>query len=147
MEEFKYVNRPDLNRRIASFLEATGYDKNEKILAIVVYGSRVRDTHNKTSDLDFFVIMDDSFNYKQGLVIEDVKIDCSIYSVHQIFSIAYQKKLANNAYFTSVLESGIVLKNKGNILGEFHNYLNELADLGNSKKKMSSFMQSEIRDL
>ena len=57
MEEFKYVNRPDLNRRIASFLEATGYDKNEKILAIVVYGSLVRDTHNKTSDLDFFVIM------------------------------------------------------------------------------------------
>lgn len=135
-----------LEELLKKFLEKTEYDKNPQIKAIVAYGSRVRKTNKENSDLDILVITSQNKNYKSGMVIEGIKVDCNIYSVNDLFDIAYDKKLANNTYFESVLKSGKVLKDNG-ILGELEDYLQEISNTKSRKKKLSLDAVNEIKDM
>ncbi len=136
----------NLDELIGKFLERTGYLNNDRISAIVVYGSRVRGTNKTTSDLDILVITENRRNIKAAMIIDGIKVDYNIFSSYDLFEIAYEKRMANNAYFESILKSGRVIKNNG-ILEEFEAYLDELSDMKIHKRKLSSKVLEEIKNL
>lgn len=135
-----------LEKLIDKFLDKTGYLENDKVRAIVVYGSRVKGTNKNSSDLDILVITEQNKNFRLGMFIEGVNVDVNIYSSRDLFDVAYDKKRANNNYFVSVLKTGIVIKNDG-ILEELSDYLDELADMRFGKKKLSLEVFAEIKSI
>lgn len=135
-----------LENLIQTFLDKTGYLQDNKILAIVVYGSRVRKTNKESSDLDILVISDDTKNYKASMMIEGIRVDYNIYSVRDIFDIAYSNKVANNAYFESVLKTGMVIKNQNYVIEQLESYLEELRNLKTGKKKLSLKVIGKIKE-
>ncbi len=135
-----------LDELIEKFLEKTGFLNDKKVQAIVVYGSRVRGNSKASSDLDVLVITDYRRNYKCGMKIENVTVDYNVFSIDDLFDIAYDKRLSNNAYFESILNSGKVIKNNG-ILEELNAYLDELKMIKPRKKKLSLEVIAEIKEL
>lgn len=135
-----------LQELIEKFLSKTGYLEDEKVCAIVVYGSRVRGTNKDNSDLDVLVISKLRKNMKAAMLIDGIKVDYNIFSVYDLFDIAYEKRIINNAYFESILKNGFVIKNNG-ILEELKEYLEGLEEIKNNKKKVSNQVLDEIKDL
>lgn len=135
-----------LEELIKHFLDKTGYLLDDRILAIVFYGSRVRGTNSDSSDLDVLIITEQKKNFKLGMVVDEVNIDVNVYSSADLFDVAYDKKRVNNYYFASVLKTGMVVKNNG-ILDELKDYLYELEDMRLKKKKISSDVFAEIKNI
>lgn len=135
-----------LQELIEKFLSKTGYLEDEKVCAIVFYGSRIRGTNKDSSDLDVLVISKQRKNMKAAMLIDGIKIDYNIFSVYDLFDIAYEKRVINNAYFESVLKNGLVIKNNG-ILEELREYLDSLEGINNHKKKVSNQVLDEIKEL
>lgn len=136
-----------LEMLINSFLEKTGYLEDDKVLGIVVYGSRVRQTNKESSDLDVLILADFLRNYKASMVVEGIFVDYTIFSVRDLFDVAYSKKINHNAYFESVLKTGIVVKNKDDILGQLELILDELSEIRVEKKRISPKVLVKIREL
>lgn len=136
-----------LEMLINSFLEKTGYLENDKVLGIVVYGSRVRQTNKESSDLDVLILADFLRNYKASMVVEGISVDYTIFSIRDLFDVAYSKKINHNAYFESVLKTGIVVKNKDDILGQLELILDELSEIRVEKKRISPKVLVKIREL
>ena len=101
-----------LNELITKFLTITGYDKDDNILAIIFHGSRVTGNERPNSDLDVVVISQKSNNYKKGFLIDNIRVDCHIYSINDIYNIMHRKKDNNNTFLESILTTGLVVKNK-----------------------------------
>lgn len=135
-----------LEELIEKFLDRTNYHNDDKILAIVFYGSRVKRTNKEASDLDVMIITNQNHSSKVAMVIEGIKVDCNIFSAKELFDFVYDKWLANNAYFNSVLKNGLIIKNNG-ILEELEDYLLELEYMNQGKKKLSLRFLEEIKDM
>lgn len=135
-----------LKELINKFLERTGYLEDNKVLAIVVYGSRVKGNNKESSDLDILIIADKNRNYKAGITIDGIKIDCNIYSFNDLSDIAYDKRLSNNSYFESVLKNGMIIKDSG-VLEELEYTLEDIKTIKLRKRKLSLEIFSELKDM
>lgn len=137
----------DINKLISQFLEETRLLEDEQTLAVIAYGSRIKQTNRATSDLDIAIFSSRIGNYKKGMVIDGIKIDCNIFSIDDLFSLAYQKRLVNNRYFDSILKTGIILKNQDETVEMFKQYLEEMADIKIKKKQVSKKFIHELTEL
>ena len=128
------------------FLEKTGYIEDDNILAIVVYGSRVTRKYKDTSDLDIFIITSRKTSYKGMMIIDGIKIDYNIYAERKLFQKALEERENNNSYFSSILKTGQIIKNKNGILESLSIFLEKI-EIPQDKKRLSHHFKTELQKL
>lgn len=129
------------------FIDSLNEHLRKNIIALIVYGSRVSGNAKPDSDLDVLLICNGNNSYRIGKVIDGIKIDCSMYGANKVYDVMYEKKLQNNSYFNSVLNSGRVLIDKNGTVDELKYYLEEIEIEKLSKRQISMDMIFELSDL
>ncbi len=132
---------------IDKFLTITNYDKNDNILAIIFYGSRVSGKERPTSDLDVLVIDKRENNYKKGFLLEGIRVDCHIYAVRDIFQIIDIKKENNNTFLEAILKTGLIVKDMDETIEMLKDYEENINISSKKKKEIPKFILEDIRDL
>lgn len=135
METKELINR---------FLEETGLDTKDDILVIIVYGSRVRGNYSINSDLDIFAITSSHRNLKIGRIIDGVKVECNIYSFNKMYQLLLKSHFGGNNYFDSVLKTGIVIKDKDDIVSVLKSHLDEFKNIYLTKNKLNDNIIDEF---
>ena len=136
-----------LQELIAKFLTITHYQEDKNVLAIIFHGSRVNGNARPNSDIDVVVISKQSNNYKKGFLLGDIRVDCHIYSINDVYDIAKIKKESNNTFLESILNTGLVIKDEEDTVAILKNYLENLNPPPNPKRKIPSNILEDIKDL
>lgn len=128
------------------FLEKTKYDVDKRILAILFYGSRVKGNNKDSSDLDVLLITEGSHDFKIGMEIDGIQVDCQSYGIQTLSDIMYEKKRCNNQYFASVFQHCMIVKNE-NMTVEFAlDIFHEYQDMKRKKFSLSGKMLDSLQE-
>lgn len=136
----------NVDRLIEKFISEVKENTHNKVIAVLVYGSRVLNTAREDSDLDILVICDGNKNYRLGSIIDGIKVDCTMYGIVNIYDVMDEKRNLNNNYFNSILEYGRVVVDETGIIDAMRSYLEEIEDIKLPKRKVSPKVLGELRD-
>lgn len=137
----------NVDKIIDKFISEVKEKTHNKVIAVLVYGSRVLNTAREDSDLDILVICDGNRNYRLGSIIDGIKIDCTMYGIDNIYDVMDEKRKLNNNYFYSILEYGRVVVDETGVIDVMKSYLEEIEDMKLPKRKVSPKILSELREL
>lgn len=96
---------------IERYCEETSVLEDKNSALVVFYGSRVTGTSKPSSDLDVFIVSYNGPNLKRALIIDGIKTETEIVPLSLIYDTLLAARDDNNAYFSSVFNTGKVVKN------------------------------------
>lgn len=111
----------ELKEGVKEFLEDI-VSKDTNFL-VLIYGSSVTGLSTKTSDLDVFVLGEFTNNFRMACVVDDTELEINFVDIVSIENCIDKSIEQNNAYYESVFNNNIVLKDTNNYVQRYKNYI------------------------
>lgn len=111
----------ELKNGVKEYLDSLVNDDDN--YAVLVYGSHATGYATDTSDIDIFVVREKNKCYRKVMVIDDCELEGYFANVGYVASDIITDLLDNNAFFESVLNRNIVLKNRYDLIEYLKNHL------------------------